>query len=294
MKTAPSSPLTATLTGRLAATLHATAVTAAVAIALTGCMKGGGTSQAAPAATQSAGQGSAAEGACNADYCVPPDWDTAVAATPLKQIPPFAEPLNVIISARSTISLAQLQQALGGWKTVSTATTVSVTGIHIKCISSESADVTGGGNRAQQVAWRLGGCVDGNKLSLTGNEDHVRIWNQPVTGSRGGAWFAAASYETMCVVRNGVLQTASANKGWTALHPASAYHCVDGGPGSIATRHSDGYQDAARDFSAAILAAAKKAGWHASERTVTVARGASAGEGGVPFDGTVYVLTVTG
>ena len=169
-----------------------------------------------------------------------------------------------------------------------------MTGIHIKCISSESADVTGGGYDPQNAAWRLGGCVDGNDLSLSGNEDHVRIWNQPVPGSKDGAWFVAASYETMCVVRNGKLQTAAANKEWTALHPASAYHCVDGGPGSITAKHPDGYNDAARDFAAAVVAAASGRGWHASQRTVTVTRRASAGEGGVPFNGTVYVVTVTG
>jgi hypothetical protein len=259
------------------------------AIALTGCAKGSPSS----AATAGSATGSTAQAKNCADYCDPANWDTAPASTPLKQIPAFAEPLNVIISARSTVSLGQIQQALGNWKTVSTATTVSVTGIHIKCISAEKADVTGGGYVAQHVAWRLGGCVDGNDLSISGNEDHVRIWNQPVAGSTNGAWFIAASYETMCVVRNGTLQTAVANKSWTALHPASAYHCVDGGPGSITAKHSDGYNDAARDFAAAIIGAAKGQGWHASQRTVTVTRRASAGEGGVPFNGTVYVLTVT-
>ena len=271
------------------ATVAALGSTAAVAVALTGCMKSGTSAAAAGSTAVSTAQ----EKNCTADYCDPADWDTAIASTPLKQIPAFAEPLNVVISARSTVSLAQIQQALGRWKTVSTATTVSVTGIHIKCISSEKADVTGGGYDPQNVAWRLGGCVDGNDLSISGNEDHVRIWNQPVAGSTHGAWFIAASYETMCVVRNGLLQTAAANKSWTALHPASAYHCVDGGPGSITTKHPDGYTDAARDFTAAILAAAKSQGWHASQRTVTVNRRASAGEGGVPFDGTAYVVTVT-
>jgi hypothetical protein len=268
---------------------RATVAVAAVTIALTGCVKSG--TSAAPAGS-TAGN-TAQEKNCTADYCDPADWDTARASTPLKQIPAFAEPLNVIISARSTVPLAQIQRALGDWKTVSTATTVSVTGIHIKCISSESADVTGGGYDAQNVAWRLGGCVDGNDRSISGNEDHVRIWNQPVAGSKSGAWFVAASYETMCVVRNGKLQTAAANKSWTALHPASAYHCVDGGPGSIAAKHPDGYNDAARDFAAAVVAAATGRGWHASQRTVTVTRRASAGEGGVPFNGTVYVVTVT-
>ena len=81
---------------------------------------------------------------------------------------------------------------------------------------------------------------------------------------------------------------------YAALHSSAVYHCVDGGPGSIHTAHPDGYDDAAEDFAAAVGAAAKSRGWQASERTVTVPRRRSAGEGGVPFGGTVYVLTVTG
>jgi hypothetical protein len=231
---------------------------------------------------------------CNADYCPPADWDTARASTPLTQIPPFVEPLNVIISARSTVPLSDIQQALGNWHTVSTATTVSVLGIHIKCISSEQADVTGGGYLPQHVAWRLGGCVDGNELSLSGNEDHVRIWNQPVAGSKYGAWFIAASYETMCVDYHGALAPASDHAAYAALHAGSAYHCVDGGPGSFHATHPDGYNDAAADFSAAIAAVAHGHGWQVTTRTVSVPRGASAGEGGVAFGSTVYVLTVTG
>jgi hypothetical protein len=96
----------------------------------------------------------------------------------------------VVISARSTVSLAALQQALARWETVDTAASVSITGIHLKCISSESADVTGHGYVPQQVAWRLGGCLAGNELSLAGNEDHVRIWNQPLTGRRPRARLA--------------------------------------------------------------------------------------------------------
>lgn len=230
---------------------------------------------------------------CNADYCDPLDWATAQAATPLTQIPPFVEPLNVVISARSTVPLTDIEQALGKWTTVSTATAVNLAGIHLKCISSEKADVTAGGYVPQRFAWRLGGCADGNELSLSGNEDHARIWNQPVAGSKYGAWFIAASYETMCLVRDGRLQPASANKVYAALHPGSVYHCVDGGPGSFHTAHPDGYDDAAADMSAAIVTAAKSHGWRASERTVTVKRHASSGEGGVPFNDTVYVLTVT-
>lgn len=237
---------------------------------------------------------------CDTDYCDPLDWATAKASTPLKQIPPFSEPLNVVISARSTVSLAAIEQALSqgkparqAWKTVSTASEVSLAGIRLKCISSEMANVTGAGYVAQSQAWRLGGCLDGNDLSLTGDEDHVRIWNQPVPGSENGAWFVAASYETMCLVRDGKLQTASTSKVYAALHSSGVYHCVDGGPGTFHSAHPDGYDDAAADFSAEILAAAKGHGWQASERTVTVKRSVGAGEGGVPFNDTVRVLTVT-
>lgn len=241
--------------------------------------------------TQSTGRGST--GQCGADYCDPEDWDTAKASTPLTQIPPFVEPINVVIGARSTVSLARIQQALGDWKTVSTATVVNLAGIHFKCISSEMSDVAGHGYVPQQAAWRLGGCVDGNERSLSGNEDHVRIWNQPVAGSKYGAWFVAASYETLCVAHDGQLQTASAHKVYAALHPGSTYHCVDGGPGSFHGTHPDGYNDAAADFAAAVVSAGHSRGWQVSERTITVKRHASAGEGGVPFDDTVDVLTVT-
>jgi hypothetical protein len=292
--------------GRREMRLFPVAVTAAcvtTVLALGGCAHGGTVSTSAnasaspsPSASTSPSTGTSAQGAasCNADYCDPADWDTARASTPLKQIAPFVEPLNVVISARSTVSLADIQQALSQWKTVSTATTVSITGIHLKCISSEMADVTGNGYVPQHVAWRLGGCVDGNDLSLSGNEDHVRIWNQPVPGSKYGAWFVAASYETMCLVRNGVLKTADSDKAYAALHPAAAYHCVDGGPGSIHTAHPDGYTDGAAAFTAAIATAAKSRGWQVSQRTVTVPRGASSGEGGVPFSRAADVLTVTG
>lgn len=260
-----------------------------------------GTAPASAAASATAGTPTATgTRQCNTDYCDPLDWATAKASTPLKQIPPFSEPLNVVISARSTVSLAAIEQALSqgkpakqAWQTVSTGSQVSLAGIHLKCISSEMADVAGAGYVAQSQAWRLGGCLDGNELSLTGDEDHVRIWNQPVPGSKNGAWFIAASYETMCLVRDGKLQTASTNKVYAALHSGAVYHCVDGGPGSFHTAHPDGYDDAANDVSAAILTAAKGHGWTATRRTVTVSRGASSGEGGVPFNGTVYVVTVT-
>jgi len=262
-------------------------IVAVVALGAGGCTESDGTTAPTPSVTPSC---------ASPDYCPPASWDTAKASTPLAQIPAFSEPLNVVISARSTVSLAAIQQAMGKWLTVSTATTVTTSGIHLKCISSEQADVTGAGYVPQHVAWRLGGCVQGNALSLTGDEDHARIWNQPFKGSKYGAWFIAASYETLCLDRNGKLEPASssaADESYAALHPADAYHCVDGGPGSIHAKHPDGYADGAATFVAAIAAGAKAKGWHYSQRIVTVTRHDSAGEGGVPFNGDVDVLTIT-
>jgi uncharacterized protein YceK len=286
------------LRGMRVVPLTMTAICVTAALALSGCASLSSAQSSAPGtatatAPASATASASATAACTADYCTPASWDTARAATPLTEIAPFSEPLNVVISARSTVSLTAIQQAMTKWETVSTTTTVRVTGIHIKCISSESADVTGNGYVSQQVAWRLGGCVDGNALSISGDEDHARIWHQSVPGSKNGAWFVAASYETMCVVHDGKLETAKSHLAYTVLHSSSAYHCVDGGPGSIDTAHPDGYTDGAQTFAAAVTAAARARGWQVTERTITVSRGASAGEGGVPFNGTVDVLTVT-
>ncbi|MGD0700355.1 MAG: hypothetical protein ABSA02_10775 [Trebonia sp.] len=265
------------------ASLRAAAAIAVAALAAAGCSSDQTTPAAAPSASSCAGPA----------YCAPASWDTKLAATPLPQIPSFTEPLNVVISARSTVSLADLQLAMGDWLTVSTKTTVSLTGIHIMCISSEEADVTGHGYVPQNQAWRLGGCVAGNALSLAGDEDHARLWNQPVQGSEDGAWFVAASYETLCLVSGGKLETASKDAAYAALHPDKTYHCVDGGPGSFDTKHPDGYTDGAATFVAAIASAAKSKGWHFSQQVITVKRGADSGEGGVPFDRNVHVLTVT-
>jgi hypothetical protein len=248
----------------------------------------------AAAATTVANPASGA-GTCSASYCTPASWDTAIATTPLAAIRPFLEPLNVIISARSTVSLTGLQAALGDWKTVSTSSSVSVAGIHIKCISSEEADVSGTGYVPQAVAWRLGGCLDGNVRSLSGTEDHLRIWHQAVPGSADGAWIATASIETMCIAPHGALEPAVDDKPYAIVHSGGAYHCVDGGPGSITSSYADGYNDGAQLFAAAVTAAAKARGWTLGEQVITrqVTASAGSGEGGVPFSGTVYVLTLT-
>jgi hypothetical protein len=250
--------------------LRAAVAIGAIAFAAAGCSSDQTTPAAAPSASSCA----------DPAYCAPASWDTKLASTPLPQIRSFVEPLNVVISARSTVSLASIQQAMRDWRTVSTKTTVSLTGIHIMCISSEEADVTGNGYVPQNQAWRLGGCLAGNTLSLAGDEDHARLWNQPVKGSKDGAWFVAASYETLCLVKDGKLETASKDAAYAALHPGKAYH-------------PDGYEDGAATFVAAIASAAKAKGWHFSEQVITVTRDADAGEGGVPFNHDVDVITVT-
>jgi len=247
-----------------------------------------------PVATTIANPASGA-GTCTPGYCTPASWDTAIATTPLAAIRPFLEPLNVIISARSTVSLTELQAALGDWKTVSASSSVSVAGIHVKCISSEEADVSGTGYTPQAIAWRLGGCLDGNVRSLSGTEDHLRLWHQAVPGSPRGAWIATASIETMCIAPHGTLEPAVDDKPYAVLHSGAAYHCVDGGPGSITSRYADGYNDGAQVFVAAVGAAARANGWTLAEQVITrqVTAPAGSGEGGVPFSGAVYVLTLT-
>ncbi|MCL2583255.1 MAG: hypothetical protein FWE35_12450 [Streptosporangiales bacterium] len=230
---------------------------------------------------------------CDADYCAPASWDTGPSPSPFPQIKSFREPVNVVLSAQSTVSLSALQKALAHWKNVSAATKVSVSGIHMMCISTEQADVTGSRYAPMQQAWRLDGCLHGNELSVSGKEGHVRMWHQPVPGSRGGAWFIAASYETMCVVRDGRLQPVKSNKLYAVLHSSESYHCVNGGPGSITSHYANGYDDGASAFVADITQAAKAQGWHVGQQTLTVQRNAHAGEGGVPFSDDVDLLTVT-
>jgi hypothetical protein len=270
----------------------------AALLAAVGCSRAASSAAGASAASSPAttvANPAPGAGTCNAAYCTPASWDTAIATTPLAAIRPFLEPLNVIISARSTVPLAALQAALGDWKTVSTTSSASVAGIRIKCISSEEADVNETGYAPQGVAWRLGGCLDGNVRSLSGTEDHLRIWHQAVPGSADGAWIATASIETMCIAPHGTLEPAVEDKPYAILHSAGAYHCVDGGPGSITSAYADGYNDGAELFASAVAAAAKARGWTLAEQVITrpVTDSADSGEGGVPFSGRVYLLTLT-
>jgi hypothetical protein len=275
---------------RLALTMTAAALAAAcshtTATGAAGASSPDATPAAAPATT-------APTAGCTPDYCVPGSWDTAAATTPLPQIKPFHEPINVIIGARSTVPLGDIQRATGKWDTVSTATSVSVAGIRIACISPEKADIGGAGYVAEQTAWRLDGCLGGNELSISGTEGHARLWHQHVPGSANGAWLLAVSYETMCVDKDGRLQPVAAHKTYAALHPSKVYHCVDGGPGSLDQTVPDGYDDGAADFADTVAFAALGKGWHVTQQFVTVPRPQHAGEGGVAFSDKVDVLTIT-
>ena len=153
------------------------------------------------------------------------------------------------------------------------------------------------GEHQDRAIWR---CLRGDQAGVASklkNPIHAATaWREafPFGGNEHGFYpLITASYETMCLVKNGQLVTASTDKAYAAMHPAGDYHCVDGGPGSFHTLHPDGYNDGATAFAAAVSTAGRGKGWQVSQRTITVKRGDSAGEGGVPFGGDVSLLTVT-
>ena len=261
----------------------------AVLSALAACQSAA--TAAAPASSASASGAATVSPACATDYRQPASWNTGRTVSKTPGIADYIEPLNVVISACSTVPLADIQAALGDWKTEYAATEVTLAKVHLACISPETADVTGHGYVTQQKSWRYQGCAAGNLLSLTGREGHVRLWNQPVPGSRYGAWFIAASYETACASVAGKLYPL-AGKGSHPASGASIFHCINGGPGSLGT---DGYDGGAKTFAGDVVQAARDKGWTVTEKTVTrpVAAGQDTGEDGVKFSGTVYVLTLT-
>jgi hypothetical protein len=229
---------------------------------------------------------------CTRDFCIPASWDTERQSAPryIPEIRPYVEPLNVIITARSDIRLGDVENALVDWSPVSSRI-VDFRGFHLPCISPEKADVTGQGYVRETTAWRLKGCIEGNVLSLTGHENHIRIWNQPVSGGKAGAWFITASFETLCVSFRGKLKPLLGRDGH--LRTGLPFHCVDGGPGSYG---SDGYDRGAASLVADIRNAARYQHWKLAEKIVNrpVARRQNIGEDGVKFSGKVYVLTITG
>ena len=217
------------------------------------------------------------------DYNSPTQWTTNTVAG----YTPGAEPLNVVISACSDVSLENIREGLGNWGEVGTS-----------CLSAEQADVAGAGFVNQQESWRLTGlglnaCAVGNILSLNGTENHLRIWNQPIAGTHG-AWFISASYETACVsllgkMYPGYLFSLPELGLFYKLH--LTWHCIDGSQGSIG---EDGYDSAAASLVSEIQAAATANNWLVDVQTVQTAPGIGEGANGtgVPYDGTVYVVTV--
>jgi hypothetical protein len=229
---------------------------------------------------------------CTQPYKTPAFWTTQQVSPDLAGLVDYIEPLNIIISACSTVSLADIEKAMPGpWSTVSpTMKWDFYKDASIACISVENAKVASGGYKPEDEAWRAQGCVKGNLESLTGQENHARIWNQPVAGSKHGAWFITASYETACVSRDGKMKLLRDNLGWAVLHRHNVFHCIDGGKGSDGT---DGYNRGAADFVAAVQAAGTESGWTVTVKTITRSvKGHDVGEDGVTFNGKVYVLTV--
>ena len=77
------------------------------------------------------------------DYCIPADWNAHTLTNIPVQVQGM-EPLNVIISANSTVPLATILGSLNPtWEQVSIGTKPP------GCISGETADVTGGGQVLQ-------------------------------------------------------------------------------------------------------------------------------------------------
>ena len=96
--------------------------------------------------------------------------------------------------------------------------------------------------------------------------------------------------QTACASVDGKLYPL-AGKGSHPASGASAFHCIDGGPGSLGT---NGYDGGAKTFAGDVVQAARDKGWTVTEKTVTrrAQAGQNTGEDGVKFSGTVYVLTL--
>jgi hypothetical protein len=215
--------------------------------------------------------------ACTTDYLHPADWNTEKVDT----ITPGVEPLNVIISACSTVPLSSIYNAMSSdW-------TAGCTGLFK--VSNERADVAGDGYQNMDQAWRQGGCAIGDYLSLFGLEDHVRMWVQAVPGSTAGtAEFFTASFETACVQQFGHLKPLLKQDG--TYRVGLPWHCIDGGPGSY---FINGYGHGAQNFAASIVSFAQAKGWWTHLQIEPRPRNpANIDEDGVEAPGQVYVVTV--
>ena len=242
---------------------------------------------------------------CSKDYCVPArapaptpaDWNWN-AHVPADSPVQGDEPLNVIISAASDVPLDKLLDALGDdpnspWVRVSPGSLLKG-----GCLSVETANVDGKGQRGQKDQWRVGeplpyiGCLDANWRADAGTENHARFWPQRMVGLKGVAWFATASFETTCYAPPDKKPVPV-----RALHYAldlrHVWHCVNGGAGSL---HSDGYDLGASSFTHDICRAAKRRGWRAAfrkdSRPSATGQGGARGQGGAPYSGRVWVVTV--
>jgi hypothetical protein len=212
-----------------------------------------------------------------ASYRQPTDWNTEKVNTAT----PGVEPLNVIISACSSVPLSSIYQAMSSdWK-------AGCSGVFK--ISNEQANVARTGFIGMAQAWRQGGCATGDYLSLFGREDHVRMWYQPVPDSTAGsAEFFTASFETACVELHGKLKPFRKQDG--TYRTGSPWHCIDGGPGSY---FKDGYDNGAKTFARAIVSFAQAQGWWVRIQVETrPANPGSIDENGVAAAGQVYVVTV--
>jgi hypothetical protein len=117
------------------------------------------------------------------------------------------------------------------------------------------------------------------------------LWQQ----ASSGAWFASASYETLCVdIADPGVDTGPILVPYdtAALEfqevPRFWWHCINGGAGSYGT---DGYNRGATDFAQALVTAAQLKGWSVTETEITGPQ-AGTGENGVSFSNTVHVVTI--
>jgi hypothetical protein len=234
---------------------------------------------------------------CGPDYRAPAGWTAHPEESKIKG----DEPLNLIISACSTVSINKIMFSI---VTKLSGHTYFWRRVGPLCVSAEDADVTGRGLTRQddQVRLERDGesaivmCVQigQNSLAWFGAENHARLWRQPVPGRALPAWFMTASFETDCVIRKDGSHVAAMNvPGLLPVIPhfldpkGTRWHCVNGGPGSLG---HDGYNLGSQSLRDGICAAGKTRGWYVDYRVVKTPRGV--GQNRVPYSGIVYVVRV--
>lgn len=242
-------------------------------------MDSGSAAPAANAGSPGANAASPATAGVNGAFA-PKNWTTH--AEPGN--PAGSDPLNVVISGNSTVSMTDLMNALGkvqeiatvststgpptrtiqaSWQSVNIGTTVTGFMFSGQCISAMDADVTptsAQGTTAvpQQISERVGGCLTAANAV---NVAHLRAYQQKASG----AWFITVSTEKVCYP-NG--------KPW---------HCVIS------------YDQAANQLVTDIADAAGQQHWGMTTSAWQGAGGPTAGIGSnnVPYSGNVSVITLT-